>query len=272
MAPTFTEIMALEPHGTDVWVGASDTAPWEGRIYGGQVVAQGLRAASFTVDPEFRLHSVHAYFIRPGTTREPVRYEVDRIRNGRSFLTRGVIARQSGGAILNLISSYHVLEDEPEADVVEPPHDVPGPDEIPGTGWGFVLDRRGVNYPSGARRASGWVRIVDPLPDEPGLAACGLAFTSDTIQFGAARTAHPLGSGTYSEQDQFMGASLDHSIWFHRPVDPTQWHLYEFRSHGLVNGRGLVVGDVFAQDGTHLATVAQELLLRVRRDTTRART
>ncbi len=266
MPRTFPEIIDLEPHGTDVWVGATDDFPWPGRIYGGQVVAQGVRAALHTVDEAFRLHSVHAYFIRPGTTTEPVRYEVDRIRNGRSFCTRRVVARQSGGAILNLATSYQVTEDEPEAMVVAPPDDVPGPDDLPRDGWGGLIDRRTVDYPKGAGRASGWVRIVDPLPGGHGVAECGLAFTSDTLQFGAARSAHPEGEGTHGRDGLFMGASLDHALWFHRPVDPTRWHLYEVRSHGLVNGRGLVVGDVFDEAGTHVATMAQELLLRVRRD------
>lgn len=266
MAPSFAKLIDLEPHGTDVWVGSTGSQPWGGRLYGGQVIAQALRAALHTVDAAFRVHSMHAYFIRPGTTAEPVRCEVDRLRNGRSFCTRNVVVRQSGGAILNLIASFHVDEDEPEAMIVASPPDVPPPDELPSNGWGFILDRRSVDYPKGAGRASGWVRILDPIPDEPGLAECGIAFTSDTIQFGAARTAHPMGTGTNSVQDLFMGASLDHSLWFHRRVDPTKWHLYEVRSHGLVNGRGLTVGDVFDEDGTHVATMSQELLLRVRRD------
>lgn len=264
MPPTIEQILTLEPHGTDVWVGATGEYPWGGRIYGGQVVAQGLRAALHTVDDRYRLHSVHAYFIRPGSTSEPVRYEVDRIRNGRSFCTRRVVARQSGGAILNLSASYHVAEDEPDAMVVDPPTDVPGPETLEADGWGFLIDRRTVSYPKGAGRASGWVRVVDSLPEGPGLDACGLAFTSDTIQFGAARTAHPHGAGTHGPRDLFMGASLDHAMWFHRPVDPTDWHLYEVRSHDLVNGRGLVVGDVFDESGQHVATMAQEVLLRVR--------
>jgi len=100
----FRTLMKLEPHGPDVHVGLSPKYPW-GRVYGGQVVAQGLRAAHETVDESFRVHSLHAYFIRGGDSDEPIRYEVDRIRNGRSFMTRRVVARQSAGPILNLSAS-----------------------------------------------------------------------------------------------------------------------------------------------------------------------
>ena len=112
----FATLMALEAHGPDVYVGVSPEYPW-GRVYGGQVVAQGLRAAQATVGADHHVHSLHAYFIRGGTSNEPIRYEVDRIRNGRSFVTRRVVARQSEGAILNLSCSFQVHEDQ--ADVQE---------------------------------------------------------------------------------------------------------------------------------------------------------
>ena len=112
--------MQLEEHGPETWVGLSADYEW-GRIYGGQVIAQGLKAAFATVDEDFALHSVHAYFIRGGTLVEPVRYEVDRLRNGRSFCTRSVVARQSGGAILNLSCSFHVLEEDAEIQTARMP-------------------------------------------------------------------------------------------------------------------------------------------------------
>jgi acyl-CoA thioesterase II len=105
----FHGMMILEPHGPDTFVASGPRYPWGG-LYGGQIVAQALRAASLTVEPAYRLHSLHAYFIRLGDASEPIRLEVDRIRNGRSFLTRRVVARQSGGAILNLSSSFQVPE------------------------------------------------------------------------------------------------------------------------------------------------------------------
>ena len=264
--PDLAALLDLEAHGTDVWVGLPGRYPWGDRLYGGQVIAQGLRAALHTVDEAFSIHSTHAYFIRGGSSAEPVRFEVDRIRNGRSFCTRRVVARQSGGAILSLSASYQVAEDEPEVMTLQPPADAPDPDDLPADGWGFTIDRRIVEHPAGTGRSTGWVRVLDPLPDEPGVAECGLAFTSDTIQFGAARSSHPMSVGPRRrDDDPFMGASLDHAVWFHRPVDPTEWHLYEFRSKGHVNGRGLVSGEVFDRAGTHVASVAQEVLLRVRR-------
>jgi acyl-CoA thioesterase II len=109
----FVTMMALEPHGPDVWVGAGPRYPWGG-LFGGQIVAQALRAATFTVDAGYRVHSLHAYFIRSGDHTEPIRFEVDRVRNGRSFCTRRVTARQSVGVILNLAASYQVDEPGPE--------------------------------------------------------------------------------------------------------------------------------------------------------------
>ena len=106
--PPFNELMSLEPHGPDVYVGTSPHYPW-GRVYGGQVVAQALRAAASTVDEGYHAHSLHSYFIRGGTSDEPIRYEVDRIRNGRSFVTRRVVARQSDGAILNLSWGVRII-------------------------------------------------------------------------------------------------------------------------------------------------------------------
>ena len=129
---TFSELMTLEPHGPDVFVGDGPEYPWGPRVYGGQVVAQGLLAAGRTVEDPFHVHSLHAYFIRGGTADEPIRYEVDRIRNGRSFCTRRVVARQSGGAILNLSASFHV--DEPDqgalASVAPPADEVGVPDDL----------------------------------------------------------------------------------------------------------------------------------------------
>ena len=124
----FQSMMALEPHGPDTFVATGPRYPWGG-LYGGQIIAQALRAASLTVDPGYRLHSLHAYFIRLGDAAEPIRLEVDRIRNGRSFLTRRVVARQSVGAILNLSSSFHVPEEGSEVQTEQPPR-VAAPDEL----------------------------------------------------------------------------------------------------------------------------------------------
>ena len=133
-------MMALEPHGPDTYVGVGPSYPWGG-LYGGQIVAQGLRAASLTVDDAFHAHSLHAYFIRPGNPDEPIRFEVDRTRNGRSFVTRRVEARQSGGAILTLAASFHVDEGGPQVQTATMP-EVEGPDELSSTGWSEQFERR----------------------------------------------------------------------------------------------------------------------------------
>src|SRR3990170_4130750 len=119
-------VFALEPHGPDTYVGESPPYEW-GRIYGGLVIAQALWAATHTVDPRHHVHSLHAYFILGGELDEPVRYEVDRVRNGRSFTTRRVVARQSGGAILTLEASFHLDEPGPDVETVRAPDDVPPP-------------------------------------------------------------------------------------------------------------------------------------------------
>jgi acyl-CoA thioesterase-2 len=261
----FAGLMDLQQHGPDTWVGLSAQYRW-GRIYGGQVVAQALWAALKTVDEEFATHSLHAYFIRAGNIDEPVRLEVDRLRDGRSFCTRAVVARQSGGAILHLSCSFQRHEADAEVQTARMPI-APDPDDCRPreNDWPWVMERRPmVSYP-GAGQSMGWVRLIDPLPDDPRLHVCGLAFTSDGVQFDAARSIHPLQVPQEQYHDAFMGASLDHAMWFHRPMRADAWHLYDWDCHGLTGARGMTVGNLFAPDGTHVATVAQEVLLRERR-------
>ena len=133
-ADTFAELFELEPVGDDTFSAISATYPW-GQVYGGQVAAQGLLAAGLTVDAAFAPHSLHAYFVRIGTWDEPIIYEVDRIRDGRSFATRRVLARQSKGVILNLSASFQRPEDEPEAQRITLPADVPAPGTIEMDSW-----------------------------------------------------------------------------------------------------------------------------------------
>ena len=260
----FATLMKLEPHGSDVFVGLSPDY-WWGRVYGGQVIAQGLRAAMATVDPDHLVHSVHAYFIRGGNSDEPIRFEVDRIRNGRSFITRRVVARQSEGAILNLSCSFQVVEDQIDVQESSLPTDVGKPGSGTNEDWG-LLARRVVHR--GDRRASSWMKVAGPLGDDPILHACAVAYASDDLATTAVGTSHPriaevaLGNSTFG--DIFIGASLDHSIWFHRSAPADEWQLHEFRSHGLTGGRGLTIGEIFASDGTHVATVAQDVLIRER--------
>ena len=264
---SFSEVLELEAHGPDTWVGLSPPYTW-GRVYGGQVVAQALWAAIQTVDEGFHPHSLHAYFIRGGTPDEPIRYEVDRLRNGRSFCTRAVVARQSGGAILHLSSSFQVDETDIEAEIqtVKMPL-APRPDDMRprADNWPWIMERRTMMSYPGAGQSMGWVRLTDPLDDEPLKHVCGLAFTSDTIQFGSARSAHPLHVPEEKHQETFIGASLDHAMWFHRPLRADDWHLYEWECRTMRGGRGATFGNLFAPDGTHVASIAQEVLLRERR-------
>ena len=257
-------LLTLEPHGADVFVGEGPRYPWGG-LYGGQIVAQALRAAAATVEEQFHVHSLHAYFIRRGDHTEPIRFEVDRVRNGRSFVTRHVVARQSVGAILTMSASFQLDEDAPEVQTSMPP-DVPAPDTLRETSWTPMFARRIVPDP-GAGRASMWLRLASSLDGDRALNAAALAFLSDDVPTDAVVGLHPARPGVSSLEAfdaTFVSASLDHAIWFHRPAAPHEWHLYDFQCHGLLSSRGVAVGHVFSAAGAHVATITQEVLLRTR--------
>ena len=259
----FDSLVDLEPHGADTFVGLAPRSRW-GRLFGGQVVAQALRAAQRTIDPAHVVHSLHAYFIRGGTHDQPVRYEVDRIRNGRSFVTRRVVARQSGGAILNLEASFQRPEEEVDVQSMAPPADVPPIEAAEDTGWGGLLLRRAAIKEFG--RTVSWVRIEGPPSGDPAVDACSLAFISDAVPTGAVRAAHPVQVPRSQTRETFVGASLDHIVYFHRPGHAHQWLLADVRCHGLVGGRGVSVGNLFDPAGVHVLTIVQEVLLRRRRE------
>ena len=256
-------VFDLEPHGKDVWVGESPAYPW-GRIFGGLVVAQALLAATRTVVPEHTVHSLHGYFILGGDPTEPVRYEVERLRNGRSFTTRQVVARQSGGAIFNLACSFQRHEEGVETQSAAFPPEAGDPTTVAFQRDGSGIDRYEVPETSGRPRSLVWSRLPTALPDDPVIHACALAYLSDTNAMDAIAAAHPRGvpanddwSGTY------MTASLDHAVWFHRPVRADEWLLFDLDGHGVIRTRGLSTGHVFSADGQHVATIAQEGLIRV---------
>jgi acyl-CoA thioesterase-2 len=261
----FKTLMTLEPHGPDVFVGIGPSYPW-GRVYGGQVVAQALKAACATVDDAHRVHSLHSYFIRGGDFEEPIRFEVDRIRNGRSFLTRRVVARQSVGPILNLSASFQTREEQADVQECAMPTDFPQPEDLPSDDWSPILERRLI--PTDGGRAACWIRIAGSAPGDEIDRACALAYASDEIPTEAASKSHPRHGeltdepGSYGQI--FVGASLDHSIWFHRPAPQNEWVLHDFQSHGVVGARGLTIGQIYSRSGLHLATVAQEILIRER--------
>ena len=259
----FRTIMALEPHGPDTFVAAGPSYPWGG-LYGGQIVAQALRAAAMTVDPAFRLHSLHAYFIRLGDAAEPIRLEVDRIRNGRTFLTRRVVARQAVGAILNLSASFQRPEDAADVQTEAMP-DVPPPEALAGESWSPLIDRRFAPDDLAPGRVGAWMRLTEELDDDPVLNACALAYLSDDLPTDAVVARHPARPPRGTTERSFWNASLDHLIWFHRPSRVSDWHLHDFTCRGLIGARGLSVGNLFDRSGCHVATVSQEVLIRPRR-------
>lgn len=264
----FESLMTLEESGEDVFLGRSPAYPW-GRVYGGQVVAQALRAASNTVPSDRFVHSLHTYFIRGGDSDRPIRYAVTRVRDGGSFALRRVVASQSDQTIMELSASFQLDETASQADVQEGalPAGLPAPEVLPVTDWGPILERRPIELANA--RAAYWLRVAGMKSLDPAMQACALAFASDDVPTEAANQSHPLRAGlpdTPTAYDQvFVGASLDHTIWFHRPGRYEQWVLHDFQGAGIAGARGLAVGRIFSREGVHLATVAQEILIRARR-------
>jgi acyl-CoA thioesterase II len=252
-------LLSLEQVKPGAFLGAGPVLGW-GRIYGGQVVAQALRAACMTVDSPQQPHSLHAYFVRAGNEHQPVLYEVERVRDGRTFSTRQVVAYQAGGAILNLIASFHAAEDGPDVQDVRVPEAVPAPDDVAAEPTDLFLDRR-IALRSDAHEpyALGWIRVTDDLGDDPVLHACALAYLSDEFILGAALLPHP----DAPDWDRLFTASLDHALWFHRPVRADDWLLFELHGAGVADARGLAFARVFS-GGVHVASVAQEALGRAR--------
>jgi acyl-CoA thioesterase-2 len=278
-------ILDLEPLEVNLFRGRSPQSRWQ-RVFGGQVIGQALVAACRTVeDVAVRPpHSLHAYFLLGGDPKVPIIYEVDRIRDGRSFTTRRVIAIQHGRAIFSTEVSFHVAEDGPMHQFTMP--DVPRPDELPSEAE--VRDRllprmsdpvrryyererpielRPVEYGRylgekiEGNRFHIWLRATGRLPDEPAIHQCVLAYASDMTLLDTALI--PLGKTVF--HDDIMAASLDHALWFHRPFRADEWLLYAEDSPNLGGSRGFARGLIYASDGTLVASVAQEGLLRQRR-------
>lgn len=250
------------------------------RVFGGQVAAQALTAAGRTVPPDRRVHSLHAYFLRPGDPAVPIVYDVDRTRDGRSFTTRRVVGIQHGKTIFALSGSFQV--DQPGFDHCDPMPVVPDPetlatfDERVAVAAAQVtsvrrlpqpFDVRYVNDPpwySGAApkvaaRNQVWFRSYAELPDDQLLHVCMLAYLSDLTLLDSILATHGLG-GSWEALNL---ASLDHAMWFHRPIRVDDWVLYDTHSPSASGSRGLASGHFFARDGAMLATVVQEGLVRV---------
>ena len=253
-------LLDLEVVKPDAFLGVGPVLGW-GRIYGGQVVAQALAAAGRTVDAAFHPHSLHAYFVRAGDEHKPVLYEVDRVRDGRSFCTRQVVAYQEGGAILNLIASFQVHEDADDVQSVVMPT-VPAPESLERIPHDTFLEHRVAMFErSPVAHAQTWLRTSETLDTDPMLHACALAYLSDEDMLGVGLISHPLGG----QWDDLMTASLDHAIWFHRPLRADDWLLFDIDGHGVANARGLSLARVFDRSGVHVASIAQEALGRRRR-------
>ncbi len=249
------------------------------RVFGGQVAGQALVAATRTVDePSRMVHSLHAYFLRPGDPTVPILYDVDRIRDGRSFSTRRVVAVQHGRAIFNLQASFHDPEGGPDHQLPMP--DVPSPESVPDfkTSMAPFKDRMGEWYdrprPIDLRHIDGhaftregapatgqrvWLRADGRLPDDPTLHACIVTYASDMTLLDT--TVLPFGWSWDSPNLQM--ASLDHAMWFHRPFRADEWLLYDQTSFSTGAARGLAGGAIFTEDGRLVVTVVQEGLVRL---------
>ena len=264
----FLTLMNLQKCATDSYLGSSPEYPW-GSVYGGQIVAQALKAALLTVDSDRAVHSLHAYFVGGAVCDEPIRYEVERTRSGGSFDTRSVTVYQTDRLILKLLSSFHTEEKQIDVQFPMLPQDAGSPEGDLQHEWSPLFERQYRQPELG--RSCGWLRLTDSVGDDLALQSCALAYVSDDLPFEAVGTSYPnlidFRDGwavprTPDFQKKFLIASLDHSIWFHRQSRVDQWQFYDYRSSGLNGGRGTVFGRVFSSEGDHVATVIQEILLR----------
>jgi acyl-CoA thioesterase-2 len=260
-AACLLDALALEQTATDAFVGISIPGPRR-RVFGGQVAAQSLAAAGRTVSAGRRPHSAHVTFLRPGDPELPLRYAVERVRDGGSFSTRRVVATQHGRQICHVTVSFQVPEDGVEHQVPMPA--VPAPDDLPTRPLPFPqpFDVRDVPGPRAHPASSVWMRHTDPVPDDPLLQACLFTYASDLSLFEPVLRAHDV----HWADPALQGASLDHVIWFHRPLRVDEWFLYDHDSPNAAAGRALAIGRVFRRDGLLVASVAQEGLIRIRRD------
>jgi acyl-CoA thioesterase-2 len=275
------ELLQLEQLEVNLFRGLSPDENRQ-RVFGGQVAGQALVAAGRTVEHGM-VHSLHAYFLRPGDPRVPIIYDVDRIRDGRSFTTRRVVAIQHGKAIFNLSASFHVHEDGPEHQYAMP--EAPDPESLPTirerlsphadrfpaefAEWVMrdrPIDTRSADLPRwldpepGTREPEQlvWFRADGRLPDDQLLHDCVVAYASDLTLLDTAVMAH----ANSWDDDRFMIASLDHAMWFHRPLKADEWLLYHQRSPSAQAGRGLAEGFIYRRDGALAVTVMQEGLIR----------
>jgi acyl-CoA thioesterase-2 len=258
---TLASILDLQPSGEDRWMAPT---PGEGppRLFGGQVAAQALAAACRTVPEDRPPHSLHGYFIRPGRPATTLELVVERTRDGRGFTTRHVTAIQESKAIFNLTASFHGPEEGidwqvPPPDMSTPPDDLAPRDTVTRPFWQTSPFELRPVHPSSDPWPPHpcWIRLIEELPPDPALQACALTFISDMGVVGAARAPNDRSRPTQM-------ASLDHALWIHRPVDLSGWHFFAADPVSNYGGRGLARGTIHAADGTLVASIAQEGLIR----------
>ena len=276
-------ILDLEKLEHNLYRGRSPKLDWQ-RVFGGQTTAQALVAAQRTVNPDRHVHSLHGYFMRPGDTKVPIIYEVDRIRDGGSFTTRRVVAIQHGHAIFSLEASFQVEEQGLEHQVPMPLN-VPAPDTL--MTQQELIGKFGDAVPEGIKRywerdrpidmkpvmlkhytsreklapeQNIWIRTAGPVPADRATQAAVLAYLSDMTLLDTSTFAH----GRAVFDPDIQAASLDHAMWFHRPHRLDDWILYTQDSPSSQGSRGFTRGALYGRDGTLIASVAQEGLIRLR--------
>lgn len=275
-------ILDLEILERNLFRGRSPKTGWQ-RVFGGQVIGQALVAAQRTVPSDRRVHSLHGYFLRPGDPSVPIIYEVDRIRDGGSFTTRRVIGIQHGHAIFSSSVSFHIEEEGFDYQMPAPDQKQPGDlmserelrekfvDSLPDNVKAYWSRQRPIEM----RQTSYehfisdkklpphqhvWIRATDTIPDDQALQAAVLAYASDMTLLDTAL--YPHGRKTFDRD--IMVASLDHSMWFHRPIDMNDWVLFAQDTPNSNGGRGFTRGLLYSRDGTLIASCAQEGLIRPR--------
>lgn len=276
------DLLDLEKIEVNLFRGVSPKEGWQ-RVYGGQVLAQALVAASRTVEDNARVaHSLHGYFLRPGDTTIPILYNVDRIRDGKSFTTRRVVAIQKGRAIFNMSVSFQVIEEGLEHQTTMP--DVPGPEDsyTPEQMIERFKEDQPEDFSKRVQRPQPietryvelynefnpkpmppsqhtWIRTIDTMPEDHRLNQCLLAYASDMTLIDTSCRPH----GVNWENPKFQLASLDHAMWFHRPFKIDEWILYQQDSPNSSGARGFSRGTLYTKEGKLIASVAQEGLTRL---------
>ena len=279
---TMLDVLNLEQLEVNLFRGRSPQDRWQ-RVFGGQVIGQALVAASRTVEGR-PPHSMHAYFLVGGDPKVPIIYEVDRIRDGKSFTTRRVVAIQHGQAIFTLMVSFHNDEEglthQAPMPQVPPPEELPSEAQIKATILPTMpeavrryyeserpIELRPVQYDRylGKKYEDGkfnvWIRATGKLPDDPAIHQCVLAYASDMSLLDTALVPH----GRSLFEKEFMGASLDHALYLHRPFRADDWLLYAQETPTMTGSRGFARGLIYTRDGSLVASVAQEGLVRIRR-------